>query len=82
MHRIKFLPVDRVLDGHFTAQVGVLGTVDFAHTALADLLNDFVMADRCADHRTPSNRTDLPRWYDVRLLKTMGKVAGLGGVLI
>jgi len=37
------------LDGHFTAQVGVLGTINLSHTALADLLDDLVMADGGAD---------------------------------
>ncbi len=32
------------------AQVGILSTIHFAHTALADFLNDFVVADGGADH--------------------------------
>jgi len=31
-------------------QLGVLGTVDLAHTAFTDLLQDFVVADGCSDY--------------------------------
>ncbi len=41
------------LDGDFTAQVGILSTVDFAHAAFTDLLKNLVMANGRTDHRTP-----------------------------
>ncbi len=38
------------LDGNFTAEVGVLGAVHFPHSALADLLDDFVVGKCFANH--------------------------------
>jgi len=38
------------LDGYFTAQVGVLSSIHFPHTALADLLDDFVVRECLANH--------------------------------
>ena len=34
-----------------TAQTGVLGLVDHAHAAFAELLDDLVVGDGLADHR-------------------------------
>ncbi len=43
-------------DGHFRAQVGVLGAVDLAHAALvADLFDDFVMGECFANHDASPN---------------------------
>ena len=33
------------LNGHFTAQVGIFGPVDFSHASLAYLLKDFVVGE-------------------------------------
>jgi len=38
---------------NFTAQVGVLGTVHFAHTPLANFLENPVVANGLAEHGTP-----------------------------
>jgi len=38
------------LDGRFTIEDGVLSPIHLAHAALADLLDDFVMAASCPDH--------------------------------
>ncbi len=38
------------LDGHFTAQVGILSTVHLAHAALAYFFEDFVMRKCLANH--------------------------------
>ena len=39
------------LERHDPLETDVLGPVDDAHSALAELLEDMVMGDRCADHR-------------------------------
>ncbi len=41
------------LEGDFSVQAGVFGEIDFAHTPLADLLENLVMTDGLADHTIP-----------------------------
>ena len=41
------------LDRHFTAQVGVLGSVHLPHTALAYLFENFVVVKGLAEHEIP-----------------------------
>ena len=38
------------LDGDFTAQVGVLSTVHFAHASFANFFKNFVVRERLANH--------------------------------
>ena len=56
LHSFRLVPPEGCpynLDGHFTAQMDVLGTVHLAHDALADLFDGFVMADGGADYEVP-----------------------------
>jgi len=45
------------LQGHVLVELGVGGTVDLAHTAFTDLLQNFVMADAGPDQDSPSCNT-------------------------
>ncbi len=41
------------LQRHVPVQLGIGGAVHLTHAPLANLLNDFVMADGLAEHETP-----------------------------
>ena len=43
-----------------SVQLGIGGAVDLAHAAFTDFLQDFVMADACPEHVSPSQT--LPKW--------------------
>ena len=65
-------PVERDVEG-------VLRLVDHTHPPAAQLLCDFVVRDRLAEHKIPLTvQCSRAQWYDLRLLKTMRKPLTLG----
>ena len=57
----------------FTAQVGVLSTVDFSHASLAYLLQNFVMRKCRADHWAPPRAMQLVSMLRREAAKDNGK---------